>query len=61
MRSDRFDTDRALPRRDFGTPKCPNPFCDGQVRVPGEFCKACLDQQQRHREAMRAHQQQRTA
>ena len=54
MRSDRSDTERTLPRRDFGDPKCPNPFCENGVRVPGEFCSTCLDQQQRHRDAMRA-------
>ncbi len=37
------------------TPRCPNPFCKSVVRVPGEFCKACESQQQRHVAAMKAH------
>lgn len=55
MRSDvSHDTERSLPRRDAGDPRCPNPFCESTVRVLGEFCRICLDQQQRHRDALHA-------
>lgn len=46
------ETTASLPRREW-EPKCPSPFCDNKTRVPGEFCSACLAQQDRHREAMR--------
>ena len=43
------------------TPRCPNPFCRSAVKVPGEFCKICESQQNRHREAIRAHRESRQA
>lgn len=53
------ETERAL-RREID-PKCANPFCATLVRVRGECCRECLDQQQRHVEAMRAFRAQRQA
>lgn len=63
MRSDMNDIERALPRRDFGQPTCINKWCaSGQtVRVQGEHCRRCLDQQQRHKDAMRAFREKRQA
>lgn len=61
MRSDQSEIERSLPRRNVGAPRCPSPFCENETRVPGELCKSCRDQVERHREAMRAFNSQRTA
>lgn len=53
MRSDISETERTLPRRNDGDPKCGNPWCETVVAIRGEFCTPCRKQQDRHREAMR--------
>jgi hypothetical protein len=61
MRSDVTDTERTLPRRDFGQSKCPSPFCANVTRVPGECCKSCWEQRERHKAAIRAFREKRQA
>lgn len=54
MRTDRSDTERTLPRRDYGAIRCITPACPSTVRIRGEFCRTCLHIQQLQREALRA-------
>lgn len=55
MRSDRFDTEGALPRREWDREaQCACPYCSRVVRVRGDFCAVCRSIQQLQREALRA-------
>lgn len=55
------DTEPALPKRDPADAKCSNPHCTTTVRVRGEFCRACLQVQDRHRALVRANWQRKQA
>lgn len=63
MPSDLNDVEPTLPRRDPDKIQCANPWCNSglTVRVRGEHCSTCRQQQERHREAMRAFRAQRQA